>query len=39
MLGLSLGTVRIYVRRTYAKLGVSTKSEATLLAVRLGILS
>lgn len=39
LLGLSLGTVRTYVRRTYAKLGVSTKSEATLLAVRLGILS
>lgn len=38
LLELSLGTVRTYVRRTYTKLGVSTKSEATLLALRLGIL-
>ncbi len=35
-LGLSLGTVRTYVRRAYGKLGVTTKSEATLIAARMG---
>lgn len=33
-LGISLGSVRTYVSRLYAKLGVSTKSEATALAMR-----
>ncbi|MBL8612076.1 MAG: response regulator transcription factor [Myxococcales bacterium] len=33
-LGISLGSVRTYVSRLYTKLGVSTKSEATALAMR-----
>lgn len=37
-LGISLSTVRTHVQRTYAKLGVRTKSEATLRALRLGLL-
>lgn len=36
--GISLDSVRTYVRRTYAKLGVNTKSEATQRAMRLGLL-
>lgn len=38
-LGISLSTVRTHVQRAYAKLGVSTKSEATMRAVRLGLLA
>lgn len=37
--GISLDSVRTYVRRTYAKLGVNTKSEATQRAMRLGLLT
>lgn len=37
--GLSIDSVRTYVRRTYAKLGVNTKSEATQRAMRLGLLT
>lgn len=38
LLAISLGTVRTYVRRTYTKLGTATKSEATLIATRLGLI-
>ncbi|MBX7191414.1 MAG: response regulator transcription factor [Sandaracinaceae bacterium] len=37
-LDISLASVRTYVKRVYAKLGVSTKSEATQRAMRLGYL-
>lgn len=37
-LEISLGTVRTYVVRMYRKLGVNTKSEATALGLRLGLL-
>jgi DNA-binding CsgD family transcriptional regulator len=37
-LNISMGSVRTYVTRTYRKLGVNTKSEATALALRAGIL-
>lgn len=37
-LELSIDSVRTYVRRTYGKLGVSTKSEATRRAMRLGLI-
>jgi DNA-binding NarL/FixJ family response regulator len=37
-LGVSIGTVRTHVKRLYGKLGVSTKSEATLRAMRLGLI-
>lgn len=37
-LGLSLASVRTYVRRLYAKLGVHTKSEATRVAMARGVL-
>lgn len=37
-LEISLASVRTYVKRLYAKLGVSTKSEATQRAMRLGYL-
>ena len=36
-LGLSLSTVRTHVQSAYAKLGVSTKSEAAARAMRLGL--
>ncbi|MEW5854884.1 MAG: response regulator transcription factor [Myxococcota bacterium] len=36
-LGVSLATVQTYIRRTYAKLNVHTKAEATLLATKAGI--
>jgi DNA-binding NarL/FixJ family response regulator len=38
-LGISLSTVRTHIQRAYTKLGVSTKSEATMRAVRLGLLA
>lgn len=38
-LGISLSTVRTHVQRAYSKLGVSTKSEATARAMRLGLLA
>lgn len=38
-LEVSLGSVQTYVRRLYTKLGVTTKSEATALAMRRGWLS
>lgn len=38
-LGISLSTVRTHIQRAYSKLGVSTKSEATMRAVRLGLLA
>lgn len=37
-LGVSISTVRTYVSRLYGKLGVSTKSEATRRAMRLGLI-
>jgi DNA-binding CsgD family transcriptional regulator len=37
-LGISLGSVRTYVIRLYRKLGVHTKSEATCVAMRSGVL-
>lgn len=37
-LQISIGSVRTYVMRIYRKLEVSTKSEATALAMRYGIL-
>lgn len=38
-LEISLGTVRTYVVRMYRKLGVNTKSEATALGLRFGLLA
>jgi DNA-binding NarL/FixJ family response regulator len=38
LLEVSLGTVRTYVCRAYRKLGVTTKSEATLVAMRRGLI-
>lgn len=38
LLEISLASVRTYVRRTYGKLGVHTKSEATIVAMRAGLL-
>lgn len=37
-LEISLASIRTYVTRAYTKLGVSTKSEATQRAMRLGLL-
>lgn len=37
-MGISLASVRTYVRRLYAKLGVHTKSEATRVAMQQGVL-
>lgn len=37
-LGISMGSVRTYVGRLYRKLGVHTKSEATCVAMRRGVL-
>ncbi len=37
-LGLSLNTVRTHVRALYEKLGVSSRTEAVMTAVRLGLL-
>ncbi len=37
-LQISIGSVRTYVMRVYRKLNVSTKSEATALAMRSGML-
>lgn len=36
-LGIGLGTVQTYVKHLYAKLDVSTKAEATAIAVRAGL--
>jgi DNA-binding CsgD family transcriptional regulator len=36
-LGIGVGTVQTYVKAIYAKLEVSSKAEATLAAVRLGL--
>lgn len=38
VLGIGLGTVQTYVKHLYAKLDVSTKAEATAIAVRAGLL-
>jgi DNA-binding CsgD family transcriptional regulator len=38
LLSISLASVRTYVGRLYRKLGVHTKSEATLVAMRTGAL-
>ncbi len=36
---ISLGTVKIYVRRIIDKLGVSDRTQAAVCAVELGLLS
>jgi LuxR family maltose regulon positive regulatory protein len=38
-LGVSINTVRTHVRALYRKLGVTSKLEAVMSAMRLGILS
>ena len=37
LMGIALGTVQDHVKRLYPKLGVSTKAEATALAIQCGL--